>query len=112
MKNGLKAIVNLNYEPVKFTKPMDKLGKSKSLSIIEVGQAKSLVIQNYKMSSPRMLISSVPNRSNLINFQATENEFRQSQKFNCGANFNEYLYNSSLHGLRYVSDRKITRFER
>lgn len=27
-------------------------------------------------------------------------------------NFNQYLTNSTLHGLKYVGDRTITRFER
>lgn len=41
-----------------------------------------------------------------------ENEIRDNLTVTCRENFNEYLYNSSLHGLRYVGDRTISRLER
>lgn len=33
-------------------------------------------------------------------------------RLTCQENFNQYLVNTTLHGLRYVGDRSITLFER
>lgn len=40
------------------------------------------------------------------------NDVKQSILTRCRENFNQYLLNTTLHGLKYVGDRKITRFER
>lgn len=42
----------------------------------------------------------------------TEHDIEHNLKVNCRENFNEYLYHSTLHGLKYVGDRTISRFER
>lgn len=34
------------------------------------------------------------------------------ENISCRENLNEYLFSSTLHGLRYVGDRTISRFER
>lgn len=34
------------------------------------------------------------------------------ETISCRENFNEYLFSSTLHGLRYVGDRTISRVER
>lgn len=37
---------------------------------------------------------------------------RQSWQLRCREHFNQYLLNTTLHGLKYVGDRKCTRPER
>lgn len=44
--------------------------------------------------------------------QKFESDIKKSLRVSCRENLNDYLLNSSLHGLRYVGDRTITRLER
>lgn len=44
--------------------------------------------------------------------QKIEHDIKNNLKVMCGGNFNEYLYHSTLHGLKYVGDRTISRLER
>lgn len=44
--------------------------------------------------------------------QLPEQKENQSVAKSLKENFNQYLINSTLHGLKYVGDRTITRFER
>lgn len=41
-----------------------------------------------------------------------DEEVKKNVRLTCQENFNQYLVNTTLHGLRYVGDRSITRFER
>lgn len=41
-----------------------------------------------------------------------DDEVKKTFRITCRENFNQYLVNTTLHGLRYVGDRKITVFER
>lgn len=41
-----------------------------------------------------------------------EKTLNSELKKTCNENFNQYLLNTTLHGLRYVGDRSITLFER
>lgn len=61
-----------------------------------------------------MQISVLHNRKEKLDpkMQTIENEIAENLTVTCRENFNEYLYNSSLHGLRYVGDRTISRLER
>lgn len=76
----------------------------------------------HKMSSAGLEISFI-NKNNtndnktdekldLVKIQKFEDDINKSLRVSCRENFNEYLYNSTLHGLRYVGDRTITRVER
>lgn len=67
-----------------------------------------------KMSAQALQISVLHNRKDRSDqkVQKFENVIGQNMTVTCRDNFNEYLYNSSLHGLRYVGDRTITRLER
>lgn len=66
------------------------------------------------MSSSRSKFSVIQNRKERLDsrWQAFENDIRRDFNVTCRQNFNEYLNNSSLHGLRYVGDRSISRWER
>lgn len=65
------------------------------------------------MFEPRLQVGSVHKKR-------TKNEIQQnfvkkdSKKLvtTCQANIYQYLLNTTLHGLKYVGDRTITRFER
>lgn len=46
------------------------------------------------------------------NVEQFETDIRNSYQVSCRDNLNEYLHNSSLHGLQYCGDRRISRFER
>lgn len=61
-----------------------------------------------------MQITVLHNRKDKIDpkVQKLESDIRENLTVTCRENFNEYLYNSSLHGLRYVGDRTISRWER
>lgn len=41
-----------------------------------------------------------------------DSETKRQFALTCKENFNQYLINTTLHGLRYVGDRSITLFER
>lgn len=41
-----------------------------------------------------------------------DEETKRTVRLTCQENFNQYLVNTTLHGLRYVGDRSITTFER
>lgn len=41
-----------------------------------------------------------------------DSETKRRVALTCQENFNQYLVNTTLHGLRYVGDRSITLFER
>lgn len=41
-----------------------------------------------------------------------ENDVKKGLRVTYRDNFSEYLFNSTLHGLRYVGDRTISRLER
>lgn len=41
-----------------------------------------------------------------------DDEVKKTFRITCQENFNQYLVNTTLHGLRYVGDRTITVFER
>lgn len=41
-----------------------------------------------------------------------DKEVKRNVRITCQENFNQYLVNTTLHGLRYVGDKKITPFER
>lgn len=41
-----------------------------------------------------------------------DKEVKKNVRKTCQENFNQYLLNTTLHGLRYVGDKKITPFER
>lgn len=41
-----------------------------------------------------------------------DDEVKKTFRITCQENFNQYLVNTTLHGLRYVGDRSITVFER
>lgn len=41
-----------------------------------------------------------------------DSETKKRVALTCQENFNQYLINTTLHGLRYVGDRSITLFER
>ncbi|KAG4074415.1 hypothetical protein HA402_000394 [Bradysia odoriphaga] len=45
-------------------------------------------------------------------FSKMEIERRHQSRSSCHENMEQYLANSTLHGLRYVGDRKISYFER
>lgn len=45
-------------------------------------------------------------------FLSNDSETKSNIQLTCQENFNQYLMNSTLHGLRYVGDRSITHFER
>lgn len=66
------------------------------------------------MYSPETQISVLQSRRERINskLKKFEKEVKDTLHVNCRENLNEYLYNSTLHGLRYVGDRSISRFER
>lgn len=48
-----------------------------------------------------------PSHSGII-----DDEVKKNVRITCRENFNQYLMNTTLHGLRYVGDRSITPFER
>lgn len=62
---------------------------------------------NFKSSSSLFL-------KNDNNYPANQNEIEESPKSlsGCMENINQYLINSTLHGLRYVGDRNISICER
>lgn len=66
------------------------------------------------MYTPGTQNSTVQNRKDRLNsnLKKFEQEIKNSGRVSCRENFNDYLYNSTLHGLRYVGDRTISRFER
>lgn len=49
------------------------------------------------------------NDSQIKRFSTDES---QSVYDSCRENWHQYLINTTLHGLKYVGDRKISRFER
>lgn len=67
-----------------------------------------------KMSFAAMQISVIRNKREKFNAkpQKVEQNVKRNLKVLCLGNFNEYLYHSTLHGLKYVGDRKISRLER
>lgn len=48
--------------------------------------------------------------SKIQKFESDVNKDRDNSSYR--DNFSEYLFNSTLHGLRYVGDRTISRLER
>lgn len=51
-----------------------------------------------------------PTESKLL--PTIDDEVKKTFRLTCQENFNQYLVNTTLHGLRYVGDRSITLFER
>lgn len=70
------------------------------------------------MSSADLRISVINHNNNKNDdklnskIQKFESDIKKSLRVSCRENLNEYLFNSTLHGLRYVGDRTITRIER
>lgn len=66
------------------------------------------------MFNPRTQISVRHNLKDKDNskMKKIEQEIKDTHHVDCRENLNEYLNNSSLHGLRYVGDRSISRLER
>lgn len=61
-----------------------------------------------------MEISVIHNRKERLDskLQKIESDIRKDLNVTCRENLNEYLAVSTLHGLRYVGDRTISRCER
>lgn len=66
------------------------------------------------MSSSEFRVSVIENKNEKIDskIENIENDIKKSLRVSCRTNLNEYLFNSTIHGLRYVGDRTITRLER
>lgn len=66
------------------------------------------------MFNPGTQISVLHNRKDKVNskMKKIEQEIKDTHAVDCRENLNEYLNDSTLHGLRYVGDRSISRFER
>lgn len=66
------------------------------------------------MSAPEVQISVLQNRKEKLSsrIRKFEDDIKRTLNVDCRENLNEYLFNSTLHGLRYVGDRTISRFER
>lgn len=66
------------------------------------------------MSSSALGVNNINSNNDKIDskIEKFENDIKKSLRVSCRENLNEYLFNSSLHGLRYVGDRTITRLER
>lgn len=62
----------------------------------------------------RLQVANIPkkNRKNKSNRNSFQAEPRKSRFASCRANFHHFLQNTTLHGLKYIGDRTITRFER
>lgn len=74
-----------------------------------------LRIQPSKMFEPRLQLEILPGRRKRINelqLIREQNESKRSMFASCGENLHQYLLNSTLHGLKYVADKKIARWER
>lgn len=91
----IKAIVECNQNIVQFEKPHVKLGWYKMIS-----------------SGTKINVNQSQKDKFDLRLRKFEKEYENSHHVNCRENLNEYLYNSTLHGLRYVGDRTISRFER
>lgn len=67
------------------------------------------------MSSSRLQINVKKKKKNdkfVSNIQKIDLNIKKVRRVSCQENFNEYLFNSTLHGLKYAGDRKINRLER
>lgn len=65
------------------------------------------------MSAPETQISVInKNDKSDSKLDKIENDIKKNLSISCRENLNEYFFNSTLHGLRYVGDRTITRVER
>lgn len=67
------------------------------------------------MFEPRLRVDALHTikRKNDLNIKRLQTDVtRKSWQLRCREHFNEYLLNTTLHGLRYVGDRKCTRSER
>lgn len=66
------------------------------------------------MSSPKLQMGFLRNKKENIDskLQQFETDIKKNYHVSCRENLNEYLLSSSLHGLRYVGERRISRFER
>lgn len=68
-----------------------------------------------KMFEPRLRVDVLHTnkRKNDLHLKRLQNDgTRQSWQLRCREHFNQYLLNTTLHGLKYVGDRKCTRPER
>lgn len=61
-----------------------------------------------------MKMGDIDNRKGKLDskLRKINSEMETSMSVNCRENFSEYLSASTLHGLRYVGDRKISLCER
>lgn len=69
----------------------------------------------FKMTTiPETQLSAADNKRDKLDSKLNklESAMKRDMGVNCRENLNEYLFNSTLHGLRYVGDRTITRVER
>lgn len=57
-------------------------------------------------------IESKKKKQNDQKLLSIDSETKRTVRLTCQENFNQYLVNTTLHGLRYVGDRSITPFER
>lgn len=65
------------------------------------------------MSEPETQMSAINKKDKIDSkLHKFEHDIKENLSVSCRDNFNEYLFNSTLHGLRYVGDRTITRVER
>lgn len=66
------------------------------------------------MFGSRLQVGNIPKKhgKNKLNQNSFQTEPRESKFSSCQENFNHFLQNTTLHGLKYIGDRTITRFER
>lgn len=92
-ENGIKAIVKRNCCKVEVVKSFRQLVA-------------------HKMSFSGMQMSIFHSKKDKTDPKLQKYKNDTEENINCRENFNEYLFSSTLHGLRYVGDRSISRVER
>lgn len=67
-----------------------------------------------RMFQPPIYVISRSNTDNLEGdrFQTFGNKNEIRRRVKCRDNFNQYMSNTTLHGLRYVGDRNLSHIER
>lgn len=66
------------------------------------------------MFEPRLQVDVLTQKraKNELQLRQIQDTAKRSIVASCGENCHQYLMNTTLHGLKYVGDKKITRFER
>lgn len=81
-----------------------------STKVSELHQYRSKVFRPESKPFTVVRYKTKPAETKLL--QSIDDEVKKTFRITCQENFNQYLVNTTLHGLRYVGDKSITLFER